>query len=315
VANYTTLSGPDVASILVQYPIRANRTTPLPGGAANSSYLIQTDSLPYVLTVLDNHDHASAGQLAAMLAHLSEHRIPTSRLVRTSDHAELASFDERPVLVKEFVEGRCDGPLPDGAHGPAGELLARVHAVPVPQWLPTGGRRMPADWTRRVDQFADREFAAWLRDQWRLASTVDRLDGPYGLVHGDYFADNLVVRDGGQLAVLDWETATHDLLVLDIGMAIVGLCRGPGGSGEFLPARAVELLRGYDSVRPLSRDERGLLRDAVRYASLVTAYHRYLRHHLTHPDQAKWHLYREIPRFVHSLDELWPGVPASGGRG
>lgn len=138
--------------------------------------------------------------------------------------------------------------------------------------------------------------------QWQRAHPVEELTGPYGLVHGDCFPDNLVITDRGDLALLDWETATRDLLILDLGMAIVGLCRT---DGQLRPDCADSLLDGYETVRRLTDDERRQLPNAVRYTSIVIAYHRYLRHHIVHPDPANQHLYREIPRFVQSLDDHW----------
>ncbi len=302
-ATYTTLSPDEVAHLLGQYRLTARSAGPLAGGAANSSYLVHTDDATFVLTVLDNHDRESAQRLADLLEHLATHGIATTRPVRTGAGASLAWSRDRPVLLKEYIGGRSDTPLPAGGHRAAGETLARLHAVPPPAFLPGRGRRLPAGWGVRAATFADREFADWLRSQWDLARRVEDLGGPCGLVHGDYFADNLVVRDDGQIAVLDWETATNDLLVLDLGMAIVGLCRE---NGRFLPDRAVDLLHGYVRHRPLGAEERGRLHDATRYASLCIAYHRYVRHHLTHPDVSKQHLYREMPRFVDSVDDLWP---------
>jgi homoserine kinase type II len=301
-ATYTALTGLQVQQILACYSISVHESQPLSGGAANSSFLIQTDSVPYVLTVLDNHDQRSADQLVALLEHLAGYGIPTSRPLRTSDGRTFASFVSKPVLVKEYVRGRCDGALPVEQYAAAGRLLGQVHAVPAPNWLPENGRRLPADAARRLSEFQDREFAAWLRDQWTRALDFEQINVPRGLVHGDYFADNLVVCLDGRLTVLDWETASHDHLLLDIGMAIVGLCRT---DGRFLPDRAAMLVSGYRQSRAMTPAEIEHLQDAVRYASLIIAYHRYLRHHITHPDPAKQHLYLEMPQFVDSIDKNW----------
>lgn len=304
-ATYTHLSRSDIEAVISNYPLRLVEVRPLPGGAANSSYLLHTDAGPHVLTVLDNHDRDSASKLVQLMRHLVCHRIPTSHPVRTLDGDDLAEFAGRAVVIKQYLHGRCQPHLHPGDHHQAGQLLAKVNAVPPPPWLPRNSRRLPADWATVTDKFHDRTFRTWMHTQHDIAAAVNTLNGPYGLVHGDYFADNLVVGDDGTIAVLDWETATTDLLLLDVGMAIVGLCRH---DGTFLPEQATQLLSGYQSHRRLQEAERGLLFEAALYASLVIAYHRYRRHHLTHPDPAKADLYKEIPRFVDNLRAQWSNV-------
>lgn len=307
-ARYTTLSPAHIEELLAQYGLRPLTARPLAGGAANSSYLVDSDSAPHVLTVLDNHDTQSAEQLAALLEHLVRHHVPTSRPLVTSKGERLTQISGRPVLFKEYIAGRCLPELSADQCRTAGALLAKIHSVQPPAWLPSNARRLPADWLTEAGDFADRKFVDWMTNQWEEARDVESLRGPWGLVHGDYFPDNIVVTSTGDLAILDWETATHDLLVLDIGMAIVGLCRT---DGCFHADRAVELLRGYESGRTLTDGEKAQLANAARYASIVIAYHRYRRHHLTHPDPTKQHLYQEIPRFVQSLDNGWPAAHAA----
>jgi homoserine kinase type II len=302
VASYTNLSRAQVDEIVAAYPLRLRDVSPMSGGAANSSYLLDTDAGAYVLTILNNHDEASATQLETVMEHLVAHGIPTNRPLRARDGEALAWFGDRPVMLKEFVTGTCGEPLPDSRLAASGELLARVHTVPVPPRLPRNHRRLPDGWLTVAKEFEDQTFAAWLHDTYEIAAPVLDLDGPAGLVHGDYFADNLVIGDDGQIAILDWETAGHDLLVLDLGMAIVGLCRR---KGDFRPKLSDELIAGYERRRSLAEPERELLYEAVLYSSLVIAYHRYRRHHLTHPDPAKANLYLEIPRFVDSVSTQW----------
>src|SRR5262249_35107760 len=160
-----------------------------------------------------------------------------------------------------------------------------------PAWLPARSRRLPAGASDRCGP-----LAGWLRACLLEAEPLWRLDGPVGLTHGDYFADNLVVGDGGRLGVLGWGHAGRDLLVLDVGMAIVGLCRD---GTELQPERVAPLLAGYGEARRLSAAERAALWPATVHAAAVIAYTRYLRRHVTFPD------YREMPAFVESCRRRW----------
>ncbi|RKR90466.1 homoserine kinase [Micromonospora pisi] len=307
------LSQPQLAAILARYDIAAPGVVPEPDGTTNSSYLIRGRSASYVLTVLDDHDENSARRLTALLDHLVRHGVPTSRPLRGRDGTELTTFGGTPVLVKQYLRGDCRAQLPRYNCAAAGELLGRVHTVPVPNWLPRRGRRLPAGWLAQVDTFADRRFADWLREQWVDAAAVETLAGPYGLVHGEYAARNLVVGEDGRLAVLDWETASHDLLVLDLGAALIRLC---AIDGRFDADRAAALLAGYRRSRELTDAEYAHLRAAAHHAGLRIAYHRYLRYRRNRPNPVRAHLYRALPGFLASLDQHWPRLLVnSGARG
>ncbi|WP_329107838.1 phosphotransferase [Micromonospora sp. NBC_01699] len=296
------LDQPQLATLLARYDIAAPDVVPSPDGTTNSSYLIRGRTASYVLTVLEDHDETSARRLTALLDHLIRHGVPTSRPLRGRDGAELTTFRGRPVLVKQYLRGDCRAPLPRHACAAAGALLGRVHTVPVPNWLPRRVRRLPTGWLAQVDTFADRRFADWLRERWVDAAGVETLAGPYGLVHGEYVARNLVIGEDGRLAVLDWETASHDLLLLDLGMALVRLC---AIDGRFDADRAAAVLGGYRRTRELTDGEYAHLRPAAHYAGLCVAFHRYLRYQRTRPDPDAVHRYRALPTFLASLDQQW----------
>jgi homoserine kinase type II len=255
-----------------------------------------------VLTVLDNHDWESATTVARLLRHLDINGVTVGSVVQATDGEDLTRFESRPVLLRHYVRGVCHDLLPSEWLPEAGRVLASIHAVPPPDHLPSRSRRLPSDALDRIGSFTDRAFADWLLRRLEQAEPLTRLDEPRGLVHGDYFSDNLVVTDEGGIGVLDWETATRDLFVLDLGMAIVGLCRW---EGEFLPDRARRLLSGYQQSRELGSCEGAVLWPATLYAAVVIAYHRYLRHHVLYPDPAKQQLYLEIPKFIESCEQRW----------
>lgn len=125
-ARYTTLSPAHIEELLAQYGLRPLTARPLAGGAANSSYLVDSDSAPHVLTVLDNHDTQSAEQLAALLEHLVRHHVPTSRPLVTSKGERLTQISGRPVLFKEYIAGRCLPELSADQCRTAGSLLAKI---------------------------------------------------------------------------------------------------------------------------------------------------------------------------------------------
>jgi homoserine kinase type II len=208
-------------------------------------------------------------------------------------------------MVKRFVPGTCHRVLPATYLRSAGTALAEVHALkPPPELAYLSGetRELPADAEDKARAFEDRSFSEWILRTHAEVRSVTALGGEPTLVHGDFFPDNLVVTPQDELVILDWETACVDQALLDLGMALVGMSRV---DGRFVPRRARMLVDGYTATRALSSTEIDNLPNATVYASLVIAYHRYLRHHVSHPDPSKHHLYLEIPRFAADLQLKW----------
>jgi homoserine kinase type II len=299
------LSDGQLSRALALYGLVPRTCSRIDGGATNSSYLVDcTTGVRVVVTGLDDTLGLPSDTLARFLRYLGKHSVSTGEPIESRNGALVETLDGRRLMVKRFVAGVCHDVLPLEVLATAGRALARVHAVGVPDWLPRASRRLSAI-ARDLARFDDREFADWIVSRLDETAVLFDTTDPYRIVHGDYFADNLIVEPAGGIAILDWETASTDLAVLDLGFAVVGLCRT---ESELDVARLRPLLGGYSSVRALSGAEASHLRDAVIYAATFLGHRRYARYHIHHPDAAKQHRYREMPVFVDSVRSRWPAA-------
>ena len=301
-ARYSNLTLSEAKVILGQpFGIEPRAVEPLAGGAANSSFRVQSDGGDYVVAVLDNHDLASAMSLARTIEHAARNGLPVDRLIPTKAGA-LLSANERgvPLLVKRFIRGRdLRDPTPKQIRK-LGATLATIHRVSPPDFLVVGNRMMPADRWRQVEKGPD---APGLKELMRRAEVAVDTDTwralPSGFCHGDFFGDNLLETEQGELVVLDWETASIDPFVLDLGIACVAFIEGHPNS---MTSIIEVLLQGYQSVRPLRHDEVEMLDSAIAYGLAMLAFHRFVRHNVRHPDSAKSEIYRDLIALAQRLD-------------
>ncbi|WP_326600305.1 phosphotransferase [Streptomyces sp. NBC_01803] len=302
-AHYTKLDVSTIQRLCAAFGLVVHHAESLDGGMANSSYLTRGPQGLHVLTVLDNHDPDSARNLGNLLRHLNGEGVSTPAPLITSDGAIIAVHERRPVMVRPYVAGRCHKVLPGRLLPAVGAALAVVHGMPVDgvPAVPFQGRRLPVEARLHWGTFRDRGFAAWLSATWPEVDPTRWGGTKAVLVHGDLFADNIVVA-GEELVILDWETASVDDPLIDLGMCVVGLCHV---EGRFRPDRARLLFRGYRAAAGRPKYGSGDLYRAAVYAAVVIAHHRYVRHHVTHPDPAYQHLYREMPPFVEQMRAEW----------
>ena len=82
-------------------------------------------------------------------------------------------------------------------------------------------------------------------------------DLPRGVIHADYFPDNVFFHGQDFAGTIDFYFACNDAYAYDIAVALNAWCFEADGSFNITAARA--LLSGYEAVRPLSDHERQAL--------------------------------------------------------
>lgn len=297
-ALHTDLSEDDLDHILQMYGCERRSSNHIDGGAANTSYRVICEDIgEVVVTVVDNTTGLDAGIQAQLLTHLDAHGIIVPVPLVSLQGVHIVEYGGSRVMAKHFLSGACHAVLPDAELARAGAALAAVHCVQRVSFLPTGSRRLP---TVHADLafIKDSVFAEWVEDRLVETQELFAADLPMGITHGDYFADNLVIQPKGTVGILDWESASTEILIVDLGFAIAGLARV---SGMFRHERMIELVRGYETVRPLVDSESAFLRLSIVYAALHLAHRRYMRYHVCIPTPAKYDFYKEMPQFVASM--------------
>jgi homoserine kinase type II len=291
-----------IAAIADQYGLAVEGLSPLPGGVENSSYLLSTPAGSLVLTVLQKKDLPAAASYAAFLCSLAEHGLPVPRVLPRRQGGYVTSAGGRPVIVSEHVAGRCYDRLP-AEHLPAvGAVLARLHTstgvvCPLDPYIRLGARELD-----ELTACPDAGFGRWVLGWHGRVGHVVEPGGRRVPTHGDLFPDNLIVRHGGDVVLVDWDDGALDHPWIDVGMAVLGLCCHE----EFLWDRARLLVAGYRSVAGADIDLAMLL-DATIYVALFTAYRRFRRRAAFDPTGGR-RSYRVIPGLVASMLEDWDRV-------
>ncbi|MFM5893983.1 MAG: phosphotransferase, partial [Novosphingobium sp.] len=92
-------------------------------------------------------------------------------------------------------------------------------------------------------------------------------DLPCGTIHADLFCDNVLMLGSEVTGLIDFYFACTDILAYDVAVTHAAWCFSDDGA-RFDPALSEALLQGYESIRPLSQDERAALPLLARGAAL-----------------------------------------------
>jgi len=272
----------------------------LQGGWDNTNILLTlVDASKVVLKVWNANTIEEVGRVVARHCHLDEHGIPTAVPIQLANGSLIAEKGGMAWTLLPFIEG---GMLDtdENSLNSLGENMALLHQIPAADCFPDDYRM---GWSLFEEMFviAD-ETNTWSDFLITLKKESESLRNqipeglPQGVLHGDVFPDN-VIGDGSVAAILDLEEAFVGPCAFDLMMAFVGF---GWNEDEPLTDRWNALLEGYESIRPLTQNERGALPALHRYATLSIAAWRYWKHVMTQPDEALKMRYLEM---VHRLEQ------------
>src|SRR5580698_12374 len=264
-AVYTDISDAELEAFLAAYDLGA--PTSLKGiaeGVENSNFLLETDQGRFFLTIYERRvRRVDLPFFLGFMQHLALAGYPSATPIADRGGQLLGEIRGKPAAIVSFLTG-LSARRPNVEHcREAGRGLA---------WLHEAGAGFEG---RREN---DLGHAAWRGLFEGLRGAADALkpglsaliggdvallaanwpEGlPEGVIHADYFPDNVFFRGAQFAGAIDFYFAACDALAYDVGVALNAWCFEPDGSFNITAARA--FVAGYESRRPLSPGERRAL--------------------------------------------------------
>ncbi|GBF31720.1 homoserine kinase [bacterium MnTg04] len=251
------------------------------GGQENSNYCIETSSGRYVLTLWDQKSLKHATNLATLLLYLTDRGIRTSRVVVPPKKPIVVLHDEKPVMLKRFIDGEITADLTEKLLVQLGEEMARLHEIPAPSYVPQSFPYGRSHFLEVTNSNLGHAYIDWLSEKNGYLEKRIPEHLPMALIHGDVFFDNVIVKCDQLMAIIDFEEACHYYRSFDLGMAIVGACRDRIGISF---EKAEWFIRGYQQETTLPLIERETLKTFAVYAAVATSFWRFRQYHLLRPE-------------------------------
>ncbi len=275
-AVYTPVSEDELKDFLSRYDIGSLVSYEgIEQGVSNTNYFVTTDKDRYVMTLFEPH-RVHESDIPFFLNYsitLEQSGIPCPKTIEQKDGHTLSRLCGRPAVIFSVLEG--DGGsvsmlTPDLCEK-AGKTLAQMHVAAgkitafapnhfsLPCWR-SWISSIGAEMNRLQPGLYDlaRSEMAWVEKKWP--------DLPSGVIHADYFPDNVFFKDGNVTGVIDFHFVCNDLFAYDLAIALNAWSFDT--NNVFRKDRFDGFLRGYNAVRPLSLNERNALPVLVRAAAL-----------------------------------------------
>jgi homoserine kinase type II len=273
-AVYTDVSDQDLEAFLGGFALgRPVAFKGIAEGVENSNYLLETELGRYILTLFERRVRPDdLPYFLDLMTFLADRGYPCARPIADRKGAVLNTLAGRPAVVVAFLPGLSARRPSVAQCRQAGVGLGWLH-------------RAGADFARRrvnpLGLEAWRNVASNLSDRAEalkpglaklVAADLEALqrtwprDLPQGVVHADWFPDNVFFNGGAFAGAIDFYFAADDLLAYDIGVALNAWCFEADGS--FNVTASAALISGYESRRTLSAAERDALPVLARGAAM-----------------------------------------------
>ncbi len=235
-----------------------------------------------VVTICELKTEKNATELAQLLEHLAHNNFETSTLLKTQDNEVLTLWQEKPVMVKSFVEGTIIDNLPNHLITLIGSQLGKLHKIEAPKYLQNHANFGKQEFCNVKKYAANSSFDTWLMDNLEYIQPFISSKLPQGLIHADVFSNNVIVNElEDTVVIMDFEEAVKYYRVYDIGMTIIGIC-GEGNTINFEKVSA--LLKGYQKELTLLDIEINALQAFTVYAGSAMTFWRHSHFNFIKPD-------------------------------
>ncbi len=268
------------------------------GGRENTNYCVETSSGRYVLTLWDQKSLQQATNLANLLVYLTDQGFRTSRVVVPPKEPIVVLHNEKPVMLKRYVDGDVTANLTGDLLVQLGAEMARLHEIPAPSYLPQSFPYGRSYFPEVTSSNLGHPYIDWLSEKISYLQKRIPQHLPMALIHGDVFFDNVIVQGDRLMAIIDFEEACHYYRSFDLGMAIIGACRDRKGVSF---EKAGRFIRGYQKETTLQSIERETLKTFAVYAAVATSFWRFRHYHLRRPEPQLYDKHVEMQTLADTI--------------
>lgn len=277
---YTQLTKQEFASYCHKFGQSFFKAEPITQGIKNSNWFIYTKETPapdFVLTLFEERTPPDVAKMVAILQALGG-KLPVAVPQIGANGEAVQLYEGKAVTLLPVLLGAHPSeqlpvtPVMCHAMGAAQATLhLSLQALVPPEHYGVALYPWHLVMAREI-KYMPKDEADLMRAIWQAAADLPA-DLPRGLCHLDLFADNTLWRKNGDQnadssvllsGLLDFTEVAIERFAFDVAITMNDFCTewGSAADGEsvrFDDDKAAAMIAGYDSVRPLTADEKAAL--------------------------------------------------------
>lgn len=259
---YTTLTLKEVKDFAAPYGLEVIDLIPIQGGIQNTNYFLVCENQQYVLTVFEDMDEQAAGELVPVLQHLGQAGLAVPVPLSHSGKA-IHTLKNKPAQIAPRMMGEHPMPSTVAQAEAIAIAQAKMHVALKDFKLERAFVRDHAYWYNVAQEIkpslnaADKVLLGKLLGLYEALTAV-YLNRPRGFIHSDLFRDNTLFEGDQLKGILDFYELNKDEFLFDIAITLNDFCTNYP-EVTLNEEKANAFLKAYETIRPLTADEKSCL--------------------------------------------------------
>ena len=276
-AVYTKISRNDIISIDQKFNLgKIISFKGIKKGIENTNYLLRTKNNKYILTIFEKRvQKKDLPFFMSLMDKLNNHKINCPKPQKNKKGNYLFNIKNKPSSIVSFVEGKEKNKLKIKDCYEIGKNIAKLHMASKKIKLYRKNSMSLSSWPKLLNKIGNKsnKIDVNLNDLMKTSLRDIKKRWPRklssGIIHGDLFIDNIFFKNNKFYGYIDFYFSSNDFLIYEIAICINALCFDKKNRKFiFNKKKSKNLLRGYSSLRKLSKNEKNCLNILCKGAAL-----------------------------------------------
>ena len=276
-AIYTKISKKDVISIEKKFNLgKIISFKGIKKGIENTNYLLKTKNNKYILTIFGKRvQKKDIPFFMNLMDKLANYKIICPKPQKNKKGNYLFNLKNKSAVIVSFLEGKDKNKLNTKDCYEIGKNVAKFHKVSKKIKLYRKNSMSLNSWTNLLKKIGNNcnNIDVSLKEMMTKSLTDIKKRWPRklsnGIIHGDLFIDNIFFRNNKFYGYIDFYFSSNDFFMYEIAICINALCFDKKNRKFFFnKKKSKNLLKGYSSLKKLTKNEKNSLNILCRGAAL-----------------------------------------------
>lgn len=286
-AVFTPITENLLINLLKAYPLGQLKSFHgIEEGVTNSNFRVITTTGTYIFTIFEELSQEAIPFFIHLNEHLVEAGLPCASTLRDKEGQAIHRVANKPAIFMSFLPGQSRKKVDMKHIAAMGQQLGKMHEATknYPHYQKNiRGLNWHREAVKRIVPLLNTEDKNLLLEEMTYQGEQDHSKLPQGIIHADFFRDN-VFFDGVHLSgLIDFYYACHDVYLLDLAIVANDWCLTEEGIPDL---KKVDLLsHSYEEIFPHSKQQWAHWGALLRAAALRFWLSRLLDFHFTPPGE------------------------------
>jgi homoserine kinase type II len=237
-------------------------------GIENTNYLIQTKNQKYILTIFEKRVHGGCKSkdlpfFMNLMSKLSKLKIKCPEPIKNKKGSFIFKLKNKNACIVTFLKGKDKKQLSTKDCFSVGKNIAKLHKASSKIKLFKKNSFSAQSWSTLLNKIDNRINKLSKNLKYTMKNDLQKIKRnwpkklPSGIIHCDLFVDNIFFYKKKFYGFIDFYFASNDFLAYELATSLNALCFNKKNKKFVLDKnKSSKLIKGYESVRKLTRNER-----------------------------------------------------------